>query len=79
MAEPVPDLTGRTVTVQIAGLDSICSVNPTNPSLLTCTIPPDVIFPARVVVSLDGVMVNDFTYDGVGCQQLTTPVPTTTP
>jgi len=76
---PPPDLTGKTLEVQIAELESTCAVNPTNPSLLTCTIPPGVTFPARVVASLDGVIVNDFTYDGLGCAQLSTPAPTTTP
>lgn len=76
---PPPDLTGRTLEVQISELESTCAVNPTNPSLLTCTIPPGVTFPARVVVSLDGVVVNDFTYDGLGCEELSTAMPTTTP
>lgn len=79
IVEPPPDLTGKTVTAQIATQESACYVNPTNPSLMTCTIPGDVIFPARVVVSLDGAVVNDFTYEGIGCTQLTTPIPTTTP
>ena len=74
-----PDLTGKTLTAQIDEQESTCYVNPTNPSLMTCTIPAAVIFPARVVVSLDGAVVNDFTYDGIGCIRLTTPVPTTTP
>ena len=77
--EPPPDLTGKTLTAQIADQESSCYVNPTNPSLMTCTIPVGVIFPARVVVSVDGVVVNDFEYDGLGCAQLTTPMPTTTP
>lgn len=79
VVEPPPDLTGKTLTAQIAHHESSCYINPTNPSLMTCTIPPDVIFPASVVVQLDGAVVNDFTYDGIGCVQLTTPVPTTTP
>src|SRR5215216_1829717 len=77
MAEPVPDLTDKTLTVEIADIETTCAVNPTNPSLLTCTIPPLVTFPARVVVSLDGAVVNDFTYEGIGCDELTTPMPTT--
>ena len=79
MVEPVPDLTDKTLTVKIADIETTCSVNPTNPSLLTCTIPSLVTFPARVVVSLDGAVVNDFTYEGIGCDELTTPMPTTTP
>jgi hypothetical protein len=79
MVEPVPDLTDKTLTIEIADIETTCTVNPTNPSLLTCTIPSLVTFPARVVVSLDGAVVNDFTYEGIGCDELTTPMPTTTP
>ena len=76
---PAPDLTGKTVTVVIADQESSCMVNPTNTSLMTCTIPPSVTFPASVVVSLDGAVVNDFIHEGIGCTQITTPVVTTTP
>jgi len=79
LVQPPPDLTGKTLTVQIAEQESMCYVNQVNPSLLTCTIPSGVTFPARVVASLDGAVTNDFTYDGLGCAQLTTPMPTTTP
>jgi hypothetical protein len=79
MLEPVPDLTNRTLIVEINDIESTCTVNPTNPTLLTCTIPPLVTFPASVMVTLDGAVVNDFTYDGIGCDELTTPVATTTP
>src|SRR5687767_14643388 len=79
MVEPLTDLTDKALTVEIADTETNCSVNPTNPSLLTCTIPPLVIFPASVVVRLDDAVVNDFTYEGIGCEQLTTPVATTTP
>lgn len=79
MVEPVTDLTNKTLFIEIAELETTCSVNPTNPSLLTCAIPPLVTFPASVVVRLDGAVVNDFTYEGIGCDELTTPVVTTTP
>jgi hypothetical protein len=79
IVQPAPDLTGKTITAQINDTESMCAVNPTNPSLLTCTIPTGVTFPARVVVSLDGAVVNDFVYDGTGCAEITTPVVTTTP
>jgi hypothetical protein len=79
IATPVPDLTGRTLTVVIADQESICAVNPTNPSLLTCTLPLSITFPTQVVVSLDGAVVNDFAYNGLGCDQITTPAATTTP
>jgi hypothetical protein len=79
LVEPVPDLTGRSLEVQIAGQESTCYVNPTNPSLLTCFIPNDISFPAQVVVSLDGAIVNDFVYSGAGCSIVTTPTPTVYP
>jgi len=79
MVTPAPDLTGKIVTVVIADQESSCTVNPTNTSLMTCTIPPAVTFPAQVVVSLDGAIVNDFIHEGIGCTQITTPVVTTTP
>jgi hypothetical protein len=77
--QPPPDLTGQTITAQIADAASTCYVNQTNPSLLTCRIPAGVEFPARVVISIDGAVAQDFTYDGLGCEQLSTPLPTTTP
>lgn len=79
IAQPPPDLTGKTLTAQIAEQESSCFVNPTNPSLMTCTIPAGVTFPAHVVVSVDGAVANDFVYDGLGCTQISTPVATTTP
>lgn len=79
IATPSPDLAGRTVTVSIADQESSCAVNPTNLSLITCTMPPLVTFPVHVVVSLDGAVVNDFSYNGIGCEEITTPVATTTP
>lgn len=78
LVETVPNLTDKAVAVQIADQESFCAVNPGNTSLLTCTIPASVTFPVRVVVRLDGVVVNDFTYNGGGCAKIATPFPTTT-
>lgn len=75
IVQPAPDITGKKLEVQIAERESNCYVNPTNPSLLTCSIPNDISFPVHVVVSLDGAVVNDFLYSGVGCAILTTPTP----
>jgi hypothetical protein len=75
IVSPAPDLTGKTFEVQIAEHKSNCYVNPTNRSLLTCSIPNDISFPAHVVVSLDGTIANDFVYSGLGCAILTTPTP----
>jgi len=75
IVEPAPDLTDKLVTVQISEQEITCAVNPVNTSLLTCTLPSDVTFPARIVASLDGAVVNDFSYDGIGCILVDTPIP----
>jgi hypothetical protein len=79
MIEPVRDLRVEGLEVQIDDQPTTCSVNPTNTSLLTCTIPASVTFPARVFVRLDGAVVNDFIYDGLGCAKIATAFPSTTP
>ncbi len=76
IVQPPPDLTDKTLTVQIAGLESSCTVNPVNPSLLTCSIPRSMTFPAQVVVHLDGALVNEFSLDGAGCIHIDPPTPT---
>lgn len=73
LLEPATDLDPETLDVKIAEQDSTCYINPTNPSLLTCTIPNDISFPAQVIVSRNGAVVNEFLYNGVGCSILTTP------
>jgi hypothetical protein len=70
---PSPDLTESTLEVLIGDQRTQCNVNSVNPSLLTCSLPNDISFPAHVVVRLDGEVVNDFIYNGVGCGLLTTP------
>lgn len=77
--QPPPDLTGKIITAQIGGQDSACYVNETNPSLMTCALPPGMVFPAPIVVSVDGTVASEFTYNGLGCTEITTPVATTTP
>ena len=67
MAGSAPELTGKELTVLIADEAGACAVNPVNPSLLTCTTAAPITFPMRVVVQLDGVVINDFTSDGLGC------------
>lgn len=79
IAPPVQDLSGHALKLQIAERESTCYVNPTNRSLLTCLIPIGVSFPARVVVWLDGDLVNDFVYNGLGCAVITTPTPVPRP
>jgi hypothetical protein len=72
---PAPDLTGKVVTLQVSEQETTCAVNPVNTSLLTCTLPATVTFPARVLVSVDGAVVNDFNYDGIGCILVDTAIP----
>src|SRR6185503_5039189 len=74
-AQPLQDITGRTLEVQIGIQKSTCYVNPTNRSLLTCRIPIGVSFPADIVVRLDRRVVNEFVYNGLGCAVITTPTP----
>lgn len=75
IVDTAPDLTDESVTLQISDQETSCAVNPVNTSLLTCALPSAVTFPATVVVSLDGVVVNDFSYDGTGCILVDTPIP----
>jgi hypothetical protein len=79
IADSAPDFTEQTLEVRISDRESSCYVNPTNRSLLTCTIPVGVSFPATIVASLDGVVVNEFVYTGLGCALLTTPTPAPRP
>jgi hypothetical protein len=67
MVEVAPDLNGKELAVRISDLASTCAVNTLNPSLLTCTTQAQLNFPMRVVVRVDGAVVNDFTSDGFGC------------
>jgi hypothetical protein len=79
ITQPPPDLTGKQLTAQINEQPSTCYVNQTNTSLMTCTIPPGMLFPATIVVSVDGEEASEFSYDGFGCTDITTPIVTTTP
>jgi hypothetical protein len=79
IAQPPPDLTGKTLRAQIGGVENACYVNATNPSVMTCALPAGMTFPAPIVVSVDGMVASEFTYDGLGCAEITTPAATTTP
>src|SRR5690606_33217742 len=50
MIQAAPDLAIENLEVEIDEQPSSCTVNPNNPSLLSCTLPSDITFPARVVV-----------------------------
>jgi hypothetical protein len=78
IAETAPDLTDKTLAIQISDQETTCSINPVNTSLLTCELPGSITFPARVLVTLDGAVVNDFNYDGVGCIIVDTAIPNNT-
>ena len=78
IAETAPDLTDKTLAIQISDQETTCSINPVNTSLLTCDLPGSTTFPARVLVTLDGAVVNDFSYDGVGCIIVDTAIPNST-
>lgn len=75
LAQPPRDITGMTLEVLIDEQESMCYTNPTNRSLLTCTIPVGVSFPANIAVSLDDILVDEFVYNGLGCALITTPTP----
>jgi hypothetical protein len=79
MLEPAPDLTGKTVMAEINAQETSCAINPVNTSLLTCNLPAAVTFPARIILYVDQDVVNDFTFNGLGCGDITTPISTTTP
>jgi hypothetical protein len=51
----------------MGGVALQCAVNPSNTTLLTCSYPDTIKFPADVQVTLNGQVVNDFSYDGSGC------------
>ena len=79
MTQPVQDIAGRNLKVQLDERESTCYLNPTNRSLLTCTIPIGVSFPANIVVRLEERVVNEFVYSGFGCAVITTPTPAPRP
>ena len=78
ITDTAPDLATSDLTVQISDQETACEVNPVNTSLLTCDLPITITFPARVLVTLDGAVVNDFMYDGIGCIIVDTAIPNNT-
>jgi hypothetical protein len=53
--------------VTMDGVGMVCEVNPSNKTLLSCKYPESAVFPAAIQVMLDGVVVNEFVFDGVIC------------
>jgi hypothetical protein len=65
---------GPTPQVTLGGVAMDCSIDLSNQTLLTCTYPASATFPANIQVMVNGITVNQFTYDGAACQ---TPVKNT--
>jgi hypothetical protein len=67
----VPSSFNHTVTIN--GDPMTCKVNGSNSTLLTCSYPAPVVFPANIKVSINDIVVNDFMYDGAACVIPATP------
>lgn len=90
ISEPIPDLTGKNITVSIDGQRVNCTVAGSRNQVLACSLPASTNFPVTVIVNLDNVEVNNFSYNGATCintvptkekdpNDPNTPVPTPTP
>ena len=67
------DISGLDFEVTIGGVPSTCNVPSSNTNILSCTFSQGQTFPAQVIVSVDGFITNDFTFDGGIC--VTNPIP----
>lgn len=67
LANPLPDLTGKSVSVFLNGSKVNCRVAGSNNQLLACTLPQGTVFPVIVSVTVDGLEVNNFSFDGAIC------------
>ncbi len=65
--QPTPNLTGKQLTVDIQGQPMQCSIPSGMPGTYSCKLPPNVSFPAGIVVKINGQMVDEFPYGGIGC------------
>jgi hypothetical protein len=54
-----------------------CNVPESNPGILTCTFAPEASFPAQISLSINGVEVNNFSFDGGICVFSDPPPPST--
>src|SRR5512140_2883778 len=66
-AAPTPDLTGKTLTVDVQGQPSQCSSPSGMPGMLSCKIAPNTSFPAGIVVKVNGQVVQLFPFSGELC------------
>lgn len=90
ISDPIPDLTGKNVTVSLNGRQVNCTVAGSRNQVLACSLPTGTTFPVTVKASLDDVEVNNFSFNGAICTKTlptqenepndsTTQVPTTVP
>jgi len=45
-----------------------CKINESNSTLLTCSYPASIAFPANIQIETGGITVNDFDFNGAACQ-----------
>lgn len=67
LADPQPDLSGRSVSVFINGTKVNCRLAGSQSQLLGCSLPPGTTFPVTVSASIDDVEVNNFPFNGAIC------------
>lgn len=53
--------------IELGGEPVTCSVNKGNSTLLTCSLPPLMVFPTKVRGIINGTEVNSFDFDGTDC------------
>lgn len=73
LADPQPDLSGKSVSVFLNGNKVNCRLAGSQSQLLGCSLPPGTTFPVIVSASIDDVEVNNFPFNGAIC---TNTVPT---
>ena len=70
-------------SLQLGGVPVTCGVSPGNATILTCSLPEGFQYPASVLVTVDGIDVNRFEFDGAACVVITptirAPLPSATP
>jgi hypothetical protein len=73
LADPQPDLSGKSVSVFLNGNKVNCRLAGSQSQLLGCSLPTGTTFPVIVSASIDDVEVNNFPFNGAIC---TNTVPT---
>lgn len=67
LAQPPLDISGKLLNVRFNDTLARCSIPRVNPTVLTCNIPAGARPPVNISVTLDGVLVNSFGYNGANC------------